>query len=128
MRSRVPSLSAPTGAAAPRIPPRAWAVPDSGDMLLSALLWMLLGFPTVVALVMSPWFLVAITVCDTRPACHVGTSLGGWVIVVGGMVGFVAGAVLSVRAAARGRRLFPGAIVGTVLVLVAWLVGSLLLG
>lgn len=97
------------------------------DMAVSALLWLLPAFLAMVSAVMAPWFLLAGGVCEVKPSCTTDPTLGGWVIVAGGVVGFLLGASASALAARNGRPMYPGALLGVVLVLMAWLVGSLLM-
>ncbi|MGO4618235.1 hypothetical protein AB4305_32765 [Nocardia sp. 2YAB30] len=101
--------------------------PSNADLIVSALLWFLPASLAMMSAVIAPWFLLAGGVCDSKPACHVDTSAGAWVMIGGGIVGFVIGAVMSGMAAKQGRALFPGAVLGAALVLLAWFAGSFLL-
>ncbi|MEU7629793.1 hypothetical protein AB0C34_07360 [Nocardia sp. NPDC049220] len=110
------------------IEPRAVEPPGSADLIVSALLWFLPATLAMMSVVLAPWFLMAGGVCESKPGCRVDISAGVWVMVGGGITGFVVGAVMSGRAAKQGRALFPGALVGAVLVVLAWFAGSFLMG
>ncbi|MFI5719230.1 hypothetical protein [Nocardia sp. NPDC051750] len=103
-------------------------VPRQHDLVITALLWFLLAALAIVSVVISPWFLLAMGVCEGRTGCTTDPSTGNWVIVLGGCFGFLLGAATSINAARSGRALYPGAIIGVALVLAAWLAGSLLMG
>ncbi|MBF6347997.1 hypothetical protein IU448_03080 [Nocardia flavorosea] len=110
------------GRGAPLPPPR------ETDLVITALLWFLLATLAIVSVVISPWFLLAMGVCEGRTGCSTDPSTGNWIIVLGGCFGFLLGAATSVNAARSGRALYPGALIGVALVLAAWLAGSLLMG
>lgn len=101
--------------------------PRETDLVITALLWFLLATLAIVSVVISPWFLLAMGVCEGRADCSTDPSTGNWIIVLGGCFGFLLGAATSINAARSGRALYPGALIGVVLVLAAWLAGSLLM-
>ncbi|MBF6468384.1 hypothetical protein IU427_24905 [Nocardia beijingensis] len=107
---------------------RAVEPPRTADLLVSALLWFLPATLAAMSTVLAPWFLMASGVCASKPECRVDTSAGVWIMVGGGIVGFAVGVLLSGMAARQGRALFPGALVGAVLVLLAWVAASFLMG
>ncbi|MGW0177991.1 hypothetical protein [Nocardia sp. NPDC003345] len=102
--------------------------PRERDLVITGLLWFLLATLAIVSVVLSPWFLLAMGVCEGRAGCSTDPSVGNWIIVLGGSLGFLLGAGVSVNAARSGRALYPGALIGVGLVLAAWLAGSLLMG
>ncbi|WP_328395196.1 hypothetical protein [Nocardia sp. NBC_00416] len=102
--------------------------PRTPDLVVTALLWFLLATLAIVSVAISPWFLLATGVCEGRADCSTDPSTGNWIIVLGGCLGFLFGAATTVNAARSGRALYPGALVGVVLVLAAWLAGSFLMG
>lgn len=107
---------------------RAVAPPRRTDLVLSALLWLLPATLAMMSVVLAPWFLMAGGICASKPECRVDTSAGVWIMVGGGVLGFAVGAALSATAARHGRALFPGALVGAVLVLLAWFAASFVMG
>ncbi|MBF6079285.1 hypothetical protein ACWEPH_30785 [Nocardia beijingensis] len=107
---------------------RAVEPPRTADLVVSALLWFLPATLAAMSTVLAPWFLMAGGICASKPECRVDTSAGVWIMVGGGIVGFALGAALSVLAARQGRAMFPGALVGAVLVLLAWFAASFLMG
>ncbi|WP_459546347.1 hypothetical protein [Nocardia sp. X0981] len=102
--------------------------PREPDLVITALLWFLLATLAIVSVAISPWFLLAMGVCEGRTGCSTDPSIGNWIIVLGGCFGFLLGAATSLNAARSGRSLYPGALIGVGLVLAAWLAGSLLMG
>lgn len=102
--------------------------PREPDLVITALLWFLLATLAIVSVAISPWFLLAMGVCEGRTGCRTDPSIGNWIIVLGGCFGFLLGAATSLNAARGGRPLYPGALIGVGLVLAAWLAGSLLMG
>ncbi|WP_280491379.1 hypothetical protein [Nocardia asiatica] len=107
---------------------RAVEPPRNADLVLSALLWLLPATLAAMSAVLAPWFLMAGGICDSKPECRVDTSAGVWIMVGGGILGFAIGALLSGMAARQGRALFPGALIGAVLVVLAWFAASFLMG
>ncbi|MEU2035987.1 hypothetical protein [Nocardia amamiensis] len=107
---------------------RAVEPPRKGDLVVSALLWFLPATLAMMSVVLAPWFLLAGGICAAKPECRVDTSAGVWIMVGGGIFGFAVGAALSATAARHGRALFPGALVGAVLVLLAWFAASFVMG
>ncbi|MFR9749957.1 hypothetical protein ACL02S_02855 [Nocardia sp. 004] len=103
---------------------RAIEPPRNADLAVSALLWFLPAALAIMSVVLAPWFLLGSGICESRPDCRVDTGAGVWIMVGGGLAGFAIGAVLSGVAARRGRALFPGALIGAVLVLLAWFAAS----
>ncbi|MEU1549707.1 hypothetical protein [Nocardia sp. NPDC005745] len=104
------------------------APPRPADLVVSALLWFLPATLAAMSTILAPWFLMAGGICASKPECRVDTSAGVWIMVGGGIVGFAVGVLLSGMAARQGRALFPGALVGAVLVVLAWFAASFLMG
>ncbi|MEV6319952.1 hypothetical protein AB0M45_01970 [Nocardia sp. NPDC051787] len=107
---------------------RAVEPPRKADLVVSALLWFLPAALATMSVALAPWFLMAGGICAAKPECRVDTSAGVWIMVGGGVFGFAVGAALSATAARHGRALFPGALVGAVLVLLAWFAASFVMG
>jgi hypothetical protein len=107
---------------------RVVAPPRPADLVVSALLWFLPATLAAMSTILAPWFLMAGGICASKPECRVDTSAGVWIMVGGGIVGFAVGVLLSGMAARQGRALFPGALVGAVLVMLAWFAASFLMG
>ncbi|MGQ4615437.1 hypothetical protein [Nocardia sp. R7R-8] len=107
---------------------RAVEPPRTADLVVSALLWFLPATLAAMSTVLAPWFLMAGGICASKPECRVDTSAGVWIMVGGGIVGFALGALWSMTAARHGRAMFPGALVGAVLVLLAWFAASFAMG
>ncbi|GAA5052391.1 hypothetical protein [Nocardia callitridis] len=101
---------------------------SNADMIITGLIWCIPAALAMISLFLMSWFLMAASACTAKnTTCAADPTIGLWVMTLGGIVSFVIGTAMSFGAARRGRPMFPGAIVGTVLVLATWLAGAFLM-